>query len=105
MRKAKIFAGAAVLALGGSLAVAAPAVAYVDGGYSGSNVRIRQTPNTSDTRVLGLGQTSHTARLWCFTPGSTVSGDPWWDYHTNRNTGKVGYSSETLLWGNIQTEC
>lgn len=92
---------AAAIAAAGTLAVAAPASAYVDGGYAASGVRLRQTPYTSDNRINGLGYPGQTARLWCYTTGTDVDGGwPYWDSNTDLATGKWGYSYEHLLTGN-----
>ncbi|GGN83239.1 hypothetical protein GCM10010112_61370 [Actinoplanes lobatus] len=98
MRKAMIGVGAAVLALGGSLAVAVPASAHTEyGDYRGTDVRIRNTPYTTDNVIHGLGQPGHGTAQYCFKIGSTVSGNRYWQYHMNRRTSVKGYSSETLL--------
>lgn len=104
MRKAMIGLGAAALALSGSLVVATPASAYpirALGDYTGTNVRIRSTPYTSDPVIHGLGQPGHRTEHYCRRSGSSVSGNPYWQYHRNRRTGVVGFASNTLL--NIAT--
>ncbi len=86
---------AAALAVGGSLAVAVPASAYVDGDYAANGVRIRASAPSGT--VHGLGYPGQGARLFCWVPSTTVNGNPYWDYNRNRTTGVTGYSAEGLL--------
>jgi uncharacterized protein YraI len=87
------------------LAMPAAAYAYVDGDYGGDGVRIRTGPYTTRT-VVGLGYRGQGARLFCITRGTTINGNPWWEYHRNRTTGVTGYSSDYYMrWSGSLPSC
>ncbi|MCX5377328.1 hypothetical protein [Streptomyces sp. NBC_00091] len=88
------------VALGLGTATAASAGDYLQDG-----VRLRVTPYTSDTRVTGLGYRSQTISPICYDNGTSVNGNEWWTKHKNNSTGKIGFSSETLLARWASTHC
>jgi hypothetical protein len=89
------FVLAAALAVGGALAVAMPASAFVDGDYAASGVRIRASAPSGTIR--GLGFPGQGARLFCWVTSTTVNGNPFWDNNQDRATGVSGFSAEGLL--------
>ncbi|GAA4927415.1 hypothetical protein [Actinoplanes utahensis] len=100
MRKVMVGLGAVTLALTGSLVVASPASALTVralGDYTGASARIRHSQYLSDPVINGLGQPGHRTEHYCRAYGSSVSGNTYWQYHTNRRTRVTGYTSETLL--------
>ena len=106
MRRTTKHGVTALIGVVSALALATPAVAFVDGDYASSGIRIRRTPSTSDNRVDGLGYPGQGARVWCWTTGSTVSGSNIWNNHTNRRTGVRGYSWDgNVNWSGTLGHC
>jgi hypothetical protein len=64
--------------------------------FTADGVRIRSCPSTSCT-ILGLGYRSHSVTGSCWTTGTVVSGNPYWDKIRDNTTRVTGYVSETLL--------
>jgi uncharacterized protein YraI len=67
-----------------------------------NGVNIRSGPGTGYTSV-GQAQTGQT--LWddCYTTGTVINGNPYWDYVYDANTGKAGYVTEYYLNDGSQT--
>jgi hypothetical protein len=82
-----------------SVALADPVGAY-SGDYSGNGVSIRELPLVSSDRV-GLGYIGQGINTHCFKHGDWVTRGSFstnvWDYHTNRATGVIGFSSAAYL--------
>ena len=76
-----------------ALIFALTGIAYADspGDYTADGVNIHTDPNSWST-VVGLGYVGQGACVYFDTQGECISGDCLWRWHTNRTTGKTGYS-------------
>lgn len=92
MRRVLTGAAAGMLLSALALIPAAPAFAAANGDYTGSGVRIRKCPSTTNCTTHGLGYRGQGAAITCFKYGQQVSGSTIWYYHRNRTTGVTGYS-------------
>jgi len=94
-RSARV-AAIAALAVGGVLANATIASAYVYGDYTTSNVKIRSGPSQS-YRILGSGNPGDGEYDYCYKVGQNIYGNVFWDLNENAYSGATGYSSEYYL--------
>lgn len=85
------FATAVALSLG----TGAASAGTFDTDYT-TAANIRSGPTTSDT-IYGVGYPGQGARDYCFTMGTYVNGNPYWDSNTDLATGISGYTSEEYL--------
>ncbi|MEO6703678.1 MAG: hypothetical protein ABIP57_19580 [Jatrophihabitantaceae bacterium] len=84
--------------------VAVPAFA-LSGDYAASGVYIRSGPHTSNT-ALGLGYPGQGATISCFTEGTNISGNPYWDHNRDQATGVTGYSADYYMsWTGTLYHC
>jgi hypothetical protein len=87
---------------GAATAIASVAGADIYGDYDGSGIAIRTSPHLSAT-VAGRGSSGQGVQAHCWKygdyvtiPGSSAQTRAW-DYHTNRTTGVLGFSSVAYL--------
>ncbi|MGW2253585.1 hypothetical protein ACWCXH_25815 [Kitasatospora sp. NPDC001660] len=85
-------AAASALVLGAGIASAGT----LDGDYTTGGVRIRSAADTNAT-VYGQGYPGQGNWDYCYTTGTSVNGNAYWDNNKDKATGVQGYSSEVYL--------
>ena len=68
-------------------------------------LNLRTGPGTS-YHINGLAYYGDSVEVHCYTTGTVVNGDPYWDLVTDPNTGVEGYGADTFVYtgGNVNTQ-